>query len=104
VSATLGADYKLGQLTTGASYTFRNGGPVRISLQQAACQSVRRDMDVYALWKFNPKNQLRVAVSNVLAQDYVNATSYTERSGIVTNATTTNPGNLVVRATMEMKF
>lgn len=103
VSATLGLDYKLGQLTTGGSYTFRNGGPVRVSLQQLSYQSVRRDLDVYALWKFNPKNQLRVAVSNVLGQDFISATSFTDRNGM-TNATTTAPGNLVVRATMEMKF
>jgi outer membrane receptor for ferrienterochelin and colicins len=103
LSATLGVDYKIGQLTTGASYAFKNGGPVRISENQLAYQSVRRDVDVYALWKFNPKNQLRVALSNVLRQDYINSGSYFDQNGSVTR-TSINPGKMIARVTMEMKF
>jgi outer membrane receptor for ferrienterochelin and colicins len=103
LSATLGVDYKIGALTTGASYAFKNGGPVRISQNQMAYQSVRRDIDMFALWKFNPQYQLRMALSNVLRQDFINSGSYTDKNGSVTR-TSISPGKMIARATLEMKF
>jgi len=104
LSATLGADYKKGPLTLGGSYVFKNGGFVRVSGNQASYQSVRRDLDLYALWKFDPKMQLRVATSNLLAQDVVSESSYfTPGAGSQTMRTLT-PVNRSVRATLEMKF
>jgi outer membrane receptor protein involved in Fe transport len=103
LSANVGIDYKAGQLTTGASFGFKNGGMVRISQQQASYQTVRRDLDVYALWKFTPKTQLRLSLSNILNQDYVNATSYAEPTGTVTR-TSIFPGYVSARAQLEMKF
>ena len=102
-SATLGADYKNGAFSAGGSYAFRNGGPVRISVNQTAYQTVRRDLEVYGLWKFDPKNQLRVALSNILKQDFVNENTYTDQSGSVRRVSAF-PGVVVLRATMEMKF
>jgi hypothetical protein len=64
---------------------------------------VRRDLDLYALWKFNPKLQLRVATANLLAQDTISQSSYTTASGTQTSRTL-NPVHRSVRATMEMKF
>jgi outer membrane receptor for ferrienterochelin and colicin len=103
LSATFGIDYKVGALTTGASYAFKNGGPVRISLNQMAYQSVRRDLDMYALWKFDPKYQLRLALSNVLRQDFINSGSYFNEAGSSTR-TSIYPGKMTARATLEMKF
>jgi outer membrane receptor protein involved in Fe transport len=103
LSATLGIDYKAGALTTGGSFAFKNGGPVRISAQQTSYQSVRRDLEVYGLWKFDPRNQLRVAVSNILSQDFIAEKTYADASGMV-HRTSIFPGNVIVRATMEMKF
>jgi outer membrane receptor for ferrienterochelin and colicins len=102
-SATLGADYKNGAFSAGGSYAFRNGGPVRISMNQTAYQTVRRDLEVYGLWKFDPKNQLRVALSNILKQDFINENTYTDQSGSVRRVSAF-PGVVVLRATMEMKF
>lgn len=103
LSATLGADYKNGPLTLGGSYVFKNGGFVRISNNQISYQSVRRDLDLYALWKFNPKLQLRVATANLLAQDTLSQSSYTSSTGTQTSRTL-NPVHRSVRATVEMKF
>ncbi|GAB3439669.1 TonB-dependent receptor [Massilia solisilvae] len=103
LSATLGIDYKAGPLTTGASFALRTGGPVRVSEQQTAYQSVRRDLDLYALWKFDPKVQLRVALSNVLRQDGLGATAFMQPDRLVTR-TTTYPALMLARATLEMKF
>jgi outer membrane receptor for ferrienterochelin and colicins len=102
-SATLGMDYKAGALTTGGSFAFKNGGPVRISVQQTSYQSVRRDLELYGLWKFDPRNQLRVAVSNILGQDFIAEKTYADASGTV-HRTSIFPGTVVLRATMEMKF
>jgi outer membrane receptor protein involved in Fe transport len=103
LSATLGADYKNGPLTLGGSYVFKNGGFVRVSGNQISYQSVRRDLDLYAVWKFNPKLQLRVATANLLAQDTISQSSYTTAAGTQTSRTL-NPVHRSVRATMEMKF
>ncbi|MES2317421.1 MAG: TonB-dependent receptor [Pseudomonadota bacterium] len=102
-SATVGMDYKTGKLTTGGSYSFRNGGPVTISDKQSGYTSVRRDLEMYGLWKYDPKNQLRVALGNVLAQDYVVESIYVD-GGNTTRRRTTSPGVMNVRATVEMKF
>lgn len=103
LSATLGLDYKLGALTMGGSYVFRNGGPVRISATQAAYQTVRRDVDVYGLWKFDPKNQLRVTIGNVLAQDWVSESFY-EDARTASHRRIVYPGTMLMRVMMEMKF
>lgn len=103
LSATLGADYKKGALTLGGSYVFKNGGPVRISLNQLSYQSVRRDLDLYGLWKFDPKLQLRVSTANLLGQDYITESSYADAGGSQASRTL-NPIRRSVRANLEMKF
>jgi outer membrane receptor protein involved in Fe transport len=103
-SSTLGADYKLGRLTTGGSFVFKTGGEVRVSGNQVSYQSVRRDLDLYALWKFDPKRQLRVAASNLLGQDFIEAGSYTSPDGSVQRSRTIYPGFTMLRATLELSF
>ncbi|MEJ7807104.1 MAG: TonB-dependent receptor, partial [Telluria sp.] len=104
-SATLGADYKQGKLTTGASYSFRNGGPVRVSATQDVYTTPRRDLEMYGLWKFDAKNQLRVGLTNILAQDYISEATYTYANGSgASRRSTFTPGETLLRATMEMKF
>jgi len=104
LSATVGADYRNGPLTLGGSYVFKNGGFVRVSGNQISYQSVRRDLDLYALWKFNPKLQLRVATANLLAQDTISESSYTTPGVGTQTSRTLNPLHRSVRATLEMKF
>ncbi|MGJ7916321.1 hypothetical protein ACI48D_12715 [Massilia sp. LXY-6] len=104
VSSTLGADYKTGPLTLGGSYLFKNGGLVRISGNQLSYQSVRRDLDLYALWKFTPKLQLRVATNSLLAQDILSQSSYMTPGVGTQTSRTLNPVHRSVRANLEMKF
>ena len=105
LSATLGLDYKTrdGKLTTGASFAFKNGGPVRVNEEQSRYQSVRRDLDVYALWKFNPKYQLRLAASNLLRQDGVSDSRYTDEFGTL-RRTSFSEGQTMARVTLESRF
>jgi outer membrane receptor for ferrienterochelin and colicin len=104
LSATLGADYKLGQLSTGGSFVFKNGGEVRVSANQVSYESVRRDLDLYALWKFDAKRQLRVSVANLLGQDYISESGYTLAGEGTQRSRTVYPGSPTLRATLEMKF
>ena len=105
LSANLGIDYKTadGALSTGGNFNFRNGGPLRISDTQTAYLTPRRDLDMYALWKIDPKYQLRLALDNLLGQDYQSENGYADASGtLVRNAT--YPSSVQARATFEVKF
>ncbi len=104
-SATIGLDYRMkgGEVTAGGSYSFKSGGPVRISANQDRYLTVRRELDVYALWKVTPKTQLRLTLANVLRQDYLNETTYTDASGSLRRSDTF-PSSMHVRANVEIKF
>lgn len=105
ISANLGMDYKLDTvpLTLGGNYSFQNGGPVRVSVAQASYSIPKRVLDVYALWKFDAKTNLRVSLGNVLRQDNVSASSYTSLSGMSIRTNTT-PTTMTVRAMLEYKI
>ena len=104
-SATMGIDYRTrgGKLSAGSSFAFKSGGPVRINVDQWGYQSVRRDLDMYALWKFNPQYQLRVALSNLLGQDFIADSRYVDENGTL-RRTTVFPGQPMARATLEARF
>jgi outer membrane receptor protein involved in Fe transport len=105
LSATVGIDYKTpdGQLSTGSNFSFRNGGLARLSGTQGGYTSVRRDLDVYALWKLDPQNNLRFAVSNLLAQDYTTESIYNDGNGTLNRMTVAN-GETQFRVTVERRF
>jgi outer membrane receptor protein involved in Fe transport len=103
LSANFGLDYKVGQLTTGGSFNFKNGGQVRVSTNQTAYVNVRRELEMYALWKFNPLYQVRVAGQNLLGQDYISESSYTGVNDVLRNRTV-NVRSASVRVNLEMKF
>ena len=104
LSATLGLDYKTGALTTGGSYAFRTGGPVRISANQGAYQSARRDLELYGLYKLDARYQLRAALSNVLGQDYINEDIYADERLGTLRERSTFPVHPSLRLTLEAKF
>lgn len=104
-SATVGLDYRMkgGDVTAGGSYSFKSGGPVRISTNQSRYLTARRELDLYALWKFTPKTQFRLTLANVLRQDYSNESSYFDAFGSQ-RRTSTFPSSMHVRGNLEMKF
>jgi hypothetical protein len=64
----------------------------------------RRDLEAYALYKFNPKQQLRVALSNLLGQDFINRSSFLEEGrGLILREGRFKAGPSL-RATLELKF
>jgi outer membrane receptor protein involved in Fe transport len=105
ISGTIGADWKLDTmpLTLGGSFSYQGGGEVRISTEQYAYSVPKRALDMYGLWKFTPKTQLRVSASNMLHQDNVNQSRYVTGSSYRSD-TTINPTTVQLRAMLEVKL
>lgn len=82
-SASLGADYQLSSLplSVGADLNYQAGGRSRESSQLLAWQGARRELDMYALWKFSDKLRLRVSGANLLRQDYRTRSLYADAAG-----------------------
>jgi hypothetical protein len=59
---------------------------------------------MFGLWKFNPKHQLRVGLTNILAQDYISETTFVDDDLNTFRRRTATPGEAVLRVTMEVKF
>lgn len=105
VSANFGVDYKLDDvpLTLGGNFSFQNAGTVRISDKQTTYGIPKRVLDLYALWKFDSKSNLRVALGNALHQDNFSSNTYTDASG--SNVRTSNSQtHLALRVNYEYKF
>jgi hypothetical protein len=104
VSATLGADYTRGAVTLGGTCVFKNGGPVRVLANQITYQSVRRDLDVYALWQIDQRLQLRIAGANLLAQDRIAANDFVFPDNDSESTRTVTPSHRSLRVTLQTKF
>jgi outer membrane receptor for ferrienterochelin and colicins len=105
VSANFGVDYKLDDvpLTLGGNLSFQNAGTVRVSEKQTTYGIPKRVLDVYALWKFDTKSNLRVALGNALHQDNFSSNTYTDTSGSVVR-TSNSQTHLALRVNYEYKF
>jgi outer membrane receptor protein involved in Fe transport len=104
LTANLGIDYKSGALTTGASLAHRRGGLVRVAANRGFYTLARTDLDAYAVWKFNPKVQLRLALSNLLGEDNAFEPSYFDPVAGLEKRRWTYPEGVKLRSTLEMTF
>ena len=105
LSANLGLDWRVKDwpLTVGGNFNVQTAGQARNSLTQTSFASVTRNLDAYVLWKIDRKNQLRVAVANLLHEDLLNDNRVFDANGSVTSRSITeNPTG--VRVTLEHKF
>ncbi len=103
LTAVIGADYKGDKLSGGASFAFRSGGPVRLSEQLSGILQTQRDLELYLLYKIRTGLQLRLAVSNALAQDRYGYSRYEDANGY-NRSWSYNPGSPRLQANLEMKF
>jgi outer membrane receptor for ferrienterochelin and colicin len=103
LSANLGADWQRDRLSAGANFGFRQGGTVRVSMNQTVYLHAQRDLDIYAAWKLDAASQLRVTAVNVLGSDFVNDSSYATMAGVLRNRIT-NVRRPSVRAAFETRF
>ena len=104
-SANLGFDHRFTSppLAIGGNYAFKTGGPVRVTLTQTTYSYARRNLDLYGLWRFSPRVQLRLTANNLLAQDFNNVVTVVDFFGTLQYATV-NPSFRRYAATLEMKF
>lgn len=104
LSLNVGLDYKLSpSFSTGGNLSFKRGGPVQLSATNSTYNTARRDLDVYALYKFNPQTQLRVGAANVLAQPYASLRQYDDASGSL-RSTSESASTASLRVTLELKL
>jgi outer membrane receptor protein involved in Fe transport len=103
MSATLGVDYRNGDLSLGASMAYQQGGWVRISEAQSQRQMTRRDLDTYALWKLNAHYQVRLSLANILGMDNVSERVYQDASG-TSREPNFQPGSMRAGLSLEMKM
>ncbi len=90
-------------IVAGASATFRSGGDVRASVTESRYLTPKRDLDMYVLYKYTPTLQFRLRMANILRQDTVNSTTFTDAAGRTTS-TNTNPSAMNIGASVEYKF
>ena len=103
LSATLAFDYTRAALVMGGSFVFANAGWARQSLLQSSYATVRRDLDLYGLWKFDAKRQLRVSFGNLLHQNGVTVSTFGDANG-TRSRTAFVPSYASIRVFMEMKL
>jgi len=103
VATVLGADYKADQFSTGASFSYRGGGPVRISEQQSAYLQLHRELEAYLLYKLGKGVQLRVTGSNLLGEDNRGYSRYQDAKGS-SESWSLNPSGRRVQLSLELKL
>lgn len=104
-SANLGFDHRFASpsVTVGGNLGYRSGGPIRSTLNLTTYSTPRRTLDAYVLWRFSPAVALRMAASNVLAQDAYRSSTYVA-GGRGLEFTSLNPSYMRVQATLELKL
>jgi outer membrane receptor protein involved in Fe transport len=103
LAATLGFDYRKGNLSFGSSLAFQKGGWVQVSEAQSQRQQSRRDLDAYVLWRLSPRYQLRLSLANILRADNVSDRLYNDAEGL-SRETTFQPGVMRTGLNLEVKL
>jgi outer membrane receptor for ferrienterochelin and colicins len=67
-------------LSLGASLRYRDGHPLLLSLSQRQLHQAQTNLDVYGVWKFDKKTQLRLTIDNVLKRAYANGFEFYQRN------------------------
>ncbi|SFD10837.1 TonB-dependent receptor plug domain-containing protein [Massilia yuzhufengensis] len=104
LTANLGIDYKSGKLATGASLAHRRGGYVQVVANRGFYREARTALDTYAVWTYNPKLALRLALSNLLGEANVFEPSYSDPVLGLEKRRWIYPNGPSLRTTLEMKF
>lgn len=74
-TANFGLDYRMKDvpLTMGGSFNWTPATVVQTTLTERVSSGVKRQLDVYGLWKYSANTQLRLAANNLIGDDYLNA-------------------------------
>jgi outer membrane receptor for ferrienterochelin and colicins len=104
-TANLGLDYRMKALplTLGASYNWTPATLVQTSVSERVDNGVKRQVDLYGLWKFSPAVQLRASASNLLGDDVVSGSVVTT-GALAQSASTLARTYTVLGIRLEMKL
>jgi outer membrane receptor for ferrienterochelin and colicins len=74
-TANLGLDYRMKvlPLTVGGGFNWTPATVVQTSLTENVSSGVKRQLDIYGLWKLSAQTQLRIGANNLLGDDYESA-------------------------------
>jgi outer membrane receptor for ferrienterochelin and colicins len=102
-SGNLGADYSGARVSAGASFNFVTAGWTRTSVFESSFGGVTRDLEAYALVKFDARHQLRITARNLLAPDRLRGSLYAGPLG-ATEREATSETYRSLRLQYEQKF
>ncbi|MTW11809.1 TonB-dependent receptor [Pseudoduganella eburnea] len=104
-TANLGMDYRLKDipLTLGAGYNWTPAIRTQTSDKQVVETSRKRVLDMYALWRFDSRTQLRISANNVLAEDAA-GNNLVYANGLAVQAASLNPTYTQWSVRLETKF
>lgn len=76
-TANFGLDYRVSglPLTLGGNWNWTPAYVNQISDTQLLSIGIKRQVDMYALWKFSPNFKIRLAANNIQANDYLSGNS-----------------------------
>lgn len=101
LTANLGLDYKRSeQQSFGFNFNLQTGGNVQATPVLRTYTGVSRNLDLYGLWKLENKMQLRLSINNLLHQDTLQGSQYSEGNGRDVRNTVT-PGSTTIRLQFE---
>jgi outer membrane receptor for ferrienterochelin and colicins len=82
-TANFGIDYRLKRipLTLGGNLNWTPGYLVQSSDTQTASAAIKRQLDVYGLWKFSPGAQLRISANNLVNSNYLTGSAVANPGG-----------------------
>ena len=105
LSGTVGIDYRMrgGMVVAGASYRFKSGGDVRVTSNQINYATPKRELEMYVLYKYTPKLQLRLRLANALGQDQVTASTYFDDAGS-TRSSSIRATQMNIGASVKLEF
>jgi outer membrane receptor protein involved in Fe transport len=103
-SANVGVDYRpAGPWNAGFNVTCQGGGTSRAAVELSSHTSAQCALDLYALWKIDPRTKLRVSGSNLLQRERRTDYRYADAGGSIvrTSAVDGAPG---ARIMLEQMF
>ncbi len=112
-TANIGLDYRMKRfpLTVGGSYNWTPDTVTQVSSTQYVSDrsmvGVKRQSDIYALWKVNPAMQVRVSANNLAADDYLTGravTAYNMHYGDTTVSSTATSARTYTTWTVRLEM
>ncbi len=105
MTASIGADWRIEgtNWTTGANYSFEQGGYSRNSVTSSAASPYGRKLDLYGLWEPDKSRRVRLSIINALSPTEEKRALYADDSIVVVDANRTR-SFVAVKAQVELTF